>query len=278
MFTLTGLFKTLKTTRNPWNALVLSYSKQRKLISFWNGSKIWLNWFEYQTVRTMIMEGYKVRQIGDDLVNIKGDQTNLLGTLEMLNVLQDVTNGTYNCDCKNKIVLDVGGFQGESAVLFSKMGAKKVLIYEPIPAHQKFIRRNVSMNSVKAEIHEEGIGDRDGSETVNYDTIDCTVGILSKGKNKMEIRVRNVGTVIEECNADIAKFDCEGAEESLAHLSPEVLRKVAYYMIETHTPKIREAVVNRFMSSGFKLSKERIINDSISVIHFKRNMAHDRAD
>jgi FkbM family methyltransferase len=256
----------------------LRHTNQRRLISFWNGAKLWLNWFEYQTVRNMILEGYKVTQVGADLVNIEGNQTNLLGTLEMLNVLQDVTNGTYNCDCKDKIVLDVGGFQGESAVLFSKMGAKKVLIYEPISAHQNFIRRNVSVNNVWAEIHEEGVGDWDGIETVNYDTIDCTVGILSRGKNQMKIRMRNVGTVIEESNADIAKFDCEGAEESLVHLSPEVLRKVAYCMIETHTPKIREAIVSKFVSSGFKLVKEKTINDSISVIHFKRNIAHDRAN
>jgi len=43
------------------------------------------------------------------------------------------------------------------------------IIYEPVAEHLQFIKENVRLNHVNAEIHVEGVGDKDGTIAVPYD-------------------------------------------------------------------------------------------------------------
>ena len=223
---LKGLIRTLRTTNNFWSALALIYSKDRRLITFRNRSTFRLSWIEYCIVRDNISLGCRVEQVGDNMFKIRSGKLELLGSLDMLSQFFGLQDGCYNCDCRDKVVLDVGGFQGESAVFFSSMGAKKVIIYEPVVAHHEFIRRNTISNGVNVELHEEGVGNVEGIQTIHYEMANISFGVMRKGRRTMEIRIRNVGKVIEESQADIAKFDCEGAEESLVHVPREAIRKL----------------------------------------------------
>ncbi len=99
----------------------------------------------------------------------------------MLVCLQELRTGEYECDCRDKVVLDVGGFEGESAVYFWSKGAKKIIIYEPVAAHVEFIKKNIELNHINAEIHQSGIGNRNGTETIEYNETDPGFGVLSKG-------------------------------------------------------------------------------------------------
>lgn len=266
-----GLIKILRTTTNFWSALVLIFLKDRRRIAFRNGSTFRLNWIEYCTVRDNISLGCTVRQVDENLFKIRSGKLELLGSIDLLSEFYALRDGIYNCDFRDKIVLDVGGFQGESAVFFSSMGAKKVIIYEPVVAHHELIRQNVISNNVNAELHEEGVGNVEGFQTIHYEKANVDFGILSKGQRTMEIRIRNVEKVIEESQADIAKFDCEGAEESLVYLPREVIRKIDSYMIEAHSAEIREAIIKKFQRSGFKVKKEIGCSGHTSVIHFEKN-------
>jgi FkbM family methyltransferase len=159
----------------------------------------------------------------------------------------DLLNGDYDCDCKGKVVLDVGGgLQGESAVFFHRMGAKKVIIYEPIPVYLELIRRNISNNGVNAEFHSAGIGNIDGTQMLRYEKRLC----------EMEVRIKAAESVITESDADIAKFDCEGAEASLVNVHNEVLRRIQLYIIEVHGREVRSAIIRKFNEAGYILKKE----------------------
>jgi FkbM family methyltransferase len=48
------------------------------------------------------------------------------------------------------------------------MGANKVIIYEPVTANHQFIKENVRLNHVNAEIHDEGVGDKNGVIVASY--------------------------------------------------------------------------------------------------------------
>ena len=74
----------------------------------------------------------------------------------MLVCIQEQMTGEYECDCRGKVVLDVGGFEGESAVYFWQKGAKKIIVYEPLVEHVEYIDRNVKLNRIDAEIHPSG--------------------------------------------------------------------------------------------------------------------------
>jgi FkbM family methyltransferase len=241
-------------------------------VTFKNGSTFQLTWPQFRVLRDnySIMQRYSIEQVGEETFRIKDDNFELIGNLDMLLAVQELRCGIYQCNYRGKTVLDVGGFQGESAVYFSSMGAKKVIIYEPVVAHHKFINKNMSMNHVKAEIHKEGVGDRDENRTVIYKETDRSFGFSDEGPHKMEIRLRNVANVLEECNAEVAKFDCEGAEESLIRVPIEILRRIELYIIEVHSPKIRAAVIEKFKSAEFDITKETAINERQSIITFKR--------
>jgi len=177
----------------------------------------------------------------------------------------------HKCDYKNKVVLDIGGFYGESAVFFSSQGARKVIIYEPIVAHCNFIKRNILLNDVNAELHDEGIGREDGYQTIRYETIDACLGALSKGRHTMKIKIKNVTKVIKESDANIAKFDCEGSEENLVNIPNEILRKIDFYMIECHTPKITTAIISKFNDAGFGLVKKiEVVVGTEFMLHFQK--------
>ncbi len=208
------------------------------------------------------------------MFRIKNSDYELVISRETLGQLRNIITvdpDMYNCDCLDKVVLAVGALEGETAVIFSAMGAKKLIIYEPVVSHHVVIARNVFLNSIDADLHEEGVGKADEAQTIQFEKLDASFGTLSTGNHNMKIKIRNVTDVIAESQADIAKFNCEGAELSLIQVPNEILRKIDYYMVQVHSLKIRNAIVSKFKNAGFRSLKEIHCLGEISVIHFKKN-------
>lgn len=310
MVTLIGLTRTLAVTRDLHAVLSMKLAKQRKTITFRNGFRFRLIWSQFRVLRDSyplvknhavkqlendlfrmangrqmfsgslvtittvceLFQKYVIEQLGDDFFRIRNDKVQLAGSAGMLYSVLELETGVYDCDCRGKTILDIGGFQGESAVFFSTIGASKIVIYEPVPDHYEAIRGNLSANHVNAEVHMEGVGDSDRTQTILYDKASLGFGILGKGNRELEIRIRDISKVIKESGADIAKFDCEGAEESLLNVPAETLRKIELYLIEVHTPTIRRDIIKKFKGSGFKLMKEKKRDVLISMLYLKRNL------
>jgi FkbM family methyltransferase len=220
---------------------------------------------------------FSVEQTDDGLFKVTGDGFQLIGsqvTSGLIFLVNEYLNGDYKCDCTGKVVLDIGGFQGETAVFFKLLGAKKVVIYEPVLENHRFIKRNIELNGVDAEIHQEGVGAKDGTVTFNYDDITVGLGQNCSGSKQMTIKVRDISRVIEESHADIAKLDCEGAEENLVNVSAATLRKVERYMIESHSANIKQALIEKFTACGFNVTK-CTSGDPCSLLWFKRKDAEN---
>ena len=309
MVTFGGLTRTFQVTKNPLPAISLMLgSGKHKTVTFKNGFKFQLTWQQFRTLRDNyslinkfaisqvkddlfkienneskvtcncslipvvcgLMQKYTVTQEDDNSFKVSGDNFEIVGDSAMLLVVQEQETGEYIFDYRGKVVLDVGGYQGESAVFFARQGASKVIVYEPVLANHKFIRKNISLNLINAEIHEEGISDKDGTQTISYCDVNTSFGLPCKGEHRMEIKVRNVANVLDQSGADVAKIDCEGAEESLTGVPAEILRKTKTYIIEVHTPQIRKLVLEKFKASGFKLTKETPKTPLISVVTLDR--------
>ena len=268
MTTLKTLTSTLKVTKNPVNVLSLRLGQRRRSIVFRNGSKFRITWHQFVILRDCyaamqkftveqvsedsfkirndesevscasrmipticdLMQTYRIERVADDVFRIKNDKIELVGSFDMLNCVREQESGEYDYDCRDRIVLDVGGFQGESAVFLSRSGAKKVIIYEPVTSHHKYIEENVSLNHVKAEIHDKGIGEKDGTITIKCTETNAGFGRLSEGQQEVKIKIRDIVKVIEESCADVAKIDCEGTEECLSRVSSQTLLKIGFYM------------------------------------------------
>ena len=308
MVTLIGLSRTLFVARKPHVILLLRLMNKKRTITFRNGVSLCLNWSQFRDLRdsysimqkysinqlgndlfrakfehfdlaapmsiicpvSELIEKYTVEKIGDDVFRIKSNTFELVGSSYMLRTVWELDRGEYEGDYAGKVVLDVGGFQGESAVFFHLKGAKKVIIYEPVKAHQDFLKQNILQNCVNAEIHIAGIGPHDGAQIIHFEKTDVTFGPYSKGQLQMEIEVKSVADVIAKSGADIAKFDCEGAEEYLVNVSSEILRKIDLYVLEVHGHERRKAIIKKFEASEFKLMKAEIKGPEIGTFWFSR--------
>lgn len=272
MVKLKSLFLTLKTTSNFWVTLTLRNSYERKRITFRNGCKLDLSWPEYTIVRDILSKGYTVEHF-DELLCFKKGEIQIVGPLSLVGVLNESLDELYSLDCRNKVVLDVGAFIGETAVFFSAWGAAKVIMYEPVVSHHEFIKINLALNNVNAELHGEGIGETDGYVTVQYETAGVDFGLSNKGTKEMKIKTTSARRMIEESGADLAKFDCKGAEKSLISVPSKVLRRIGFYIIEVHTSEIKNALLEKFRSSGFALVKDipNVADKEVSTVFFQRN-------
>jgi FkbM family methyltransferase len=308
MTRLSILWRTLTITKYPLAALSLKRGKGRKAITFRNGLICNLTWPQFRVFRDsyQLLAKYSISQVKDDFFRIRDQRSEVIcnsqlmtlifelmedfaiiqededifyirkknfqavGSKDILFCIQELNTGEYECDCQNKVVLDIGGFEGESAAYFWGKKAKKVIIYEPVEAHMQFIEKNIALNKINAEFYQAGIGNKNGIQIIHYNETNPGFGFLNKGLKSMEIKIRDVSEVIEESNAELAKFDCEGAEESLVHVPDKILRKIEYYLIEVHSPDIRKAILEKFQNASFILEKETPKPPQCSVLAFKR--------
>lgn len=164
------VWRTVTITKNPLVVLTLKHSNSRKAITFWNGLTLTLTWPQFRVFRDTysFLANYSILQVNEDLFKIEGKKIRvscrsellpllcqlmnnfeitqeknevfcakntsfqIVGTSGMLICLKELCSGEYECDCRGKVVLDVGGFEGESAAYFWSKHAKKIVIFEPL--------------------------------------------------------------------------------------------------------------------------------------------------
>lgn len=297
MVGLHGIRDTLKVTNSP-NTILLKILHKQAAITFKNGTKLKLTWSEFLMLRDLYeywsnyrvektsdnlfkftgkdtefvgslelaqaifqlvyKHNYSIKQTSRDLFSINGNGLSLIGSSVMIHFIKELADGIYRCDCAEKTVLDIGGFEGETAAYFYSLGAKKVIVYEPIPAYFKKIEQNMSRNGFDAELHNQGIGAENGTAKIEF----CD--------KESVCSIKSTALVLSESHADIAKIDVEGAEEALCDVPNDILRSISLYMIEVHSKPIRDRLVEKFVSAGFSLTADFKIVDAIDVIHFKR--------
>ena len=302
MVTLIGLLRTFTVAAQPLDCLPY---QDRKTIRFRNGLKLNLTFPQFRDVRDSYtsLKKYEIKQLGpdlfevnfgefkttanmhmicviadlshryhvnkleDDLFRIQGSTFVLEGTSTLLGVFRELFFGEYKTNFKGKVVLDIGGFQGESAVYFWLLGAKKIVIYEPASKYFQFVKKNVEMNHIDAEIHQSGIGNVNG--TLLIDVFSPNPPGVNHVPEKELIKITNITEAISRSGADVAKLDCEGAEMSLITVPNEILRKIPLYMLELHGEDVREAVTSKFLSAGFRVRKIENLGNGLSIVHFR---------
>jgi FkbM family methyltransferase len=297
MVTIKGLVRTLAVSPQPLNCLPY---QNRKTVSLRNGWKFNITFPQFREIRDSyaaikkfelkqlgddlfeadygsfkitdnlrmvctyaeMMHRYELTKLGDNSFRMKGDNFTLEGSSLMLFIWRELISDAYKADYKNKTVLDIGGYQGETAVYYWISGAKKVVIYEPFLKNYELIRKNMQLNGVNAEVHNAGIGEKDGN---------IKLPVFGENESKEEsIAIKNITSVIEESGADMAKIDCEGAEASLTTVPDEILRKIPSYMLEIHSQQIEKDLIAKFTGAGFKVVKLRKMSSDISIALFER--------
>ena len=146
---------------------------------------------------------------------------------------------------KDKVCVDIGGFCGESAVYFSKQGAKKVLVFEPLYSY-KFITQNALINQCNniypyhmgvAGTHKHAQITRT-TPNQGYTVIQTAVKFLDEpASGDNIIPFWTLEDIVVELKGEkaVLKVDCEGAEyEIFGMAKPETIRYFDEIIMEVH--------------------------------------------
>src|SRR6185437_11153294 len=172
-------------------------------------------------------------------------------------VMGEVGGGVYSLfDCSGRDVLDVGAYFGETAVWFSKNGARRVIAVEPLSSFD-FIAINAAENGCDNIIPRRA----------------CIAGTVGKvwvsaeentGGSHVEDFAGNIGIRAEtieslatkfDLNDAILKMDVEGAEyDAILGTPRDVIRRFQFVMMEVHYfAGDPGQIYDYFVRNGFKI-------------------------
>jgi len=165
---------------------------------------------------------------------------------DFADVLFELCAGTYKFLGTYDVVIDIGGFLGETALWLITEGiAKRVVVFEPV--YYEVCRQNLAALQ--------------GVEVYPYSVYKerAKVKLVIAGKNSavsnygIEVEAVTFNEVLEKASGEAAvKIDCEGCEQYLIDVSCEMLRRAREYIIEVHPGVDRQALIKTFTSCGFQ--------------------------
>lgn len=157
----------------------------------------------------------------------------LLGNLVLNSPLETKEEGTFyreifiddvyrirDSNLSGKVVVDIGGYIGDSALAFASKGAY-VHVLEPSSYFFTFLQKNISENKFDSKIHPHAVGLSNKSEVIH-----CSHSGAVSDQLKL---VEGIDFTLNELpqNIEYLKLDCEGCEyhllsdnRFLRHLNP----------------------------------------------------------
>jgi len=176
----------------------------------------------------------------------------------------------YEKSQKYKIVLDIGGYLGESAIYFAQRGAEKVVVAEPSPANISLMKENITLSKWrdKIDILPVAISSETGYSFLITDDYSFPAHHLIEHHEfmkmyideiyeKKEIKVEvwsfeKIINFIGHEEIDLVKMDCEGSEYAIMLENKEdLLQKVRYYIIEYHNGA--DKIIQKLTNMGYNI-------------------------
>jgi FkbM family methyltransferase len=151
--------------------------------------------------------------------------------------------GVYDLfDVKDKVVIDVGAFVGDSAIYFALKGAKRVIAVEPHPGAFAEMLENIKLNKMENIIIpvNAGLASKSGKVCLeNIDNLETTVTYHRPGDCINAVPAVTLGELISRfaVNLDnvMLKMDCQGCEYDVILNDYEHIRMFKELVFEYHT-------------------------------------------
>lgn len=183
--------------------------------------------------------------------------------------LSGAFDAQYSYNWKNKKVLDIGGFIGDSALYFFEQGAKQVIIYEPIEENVEALNYNLRDYELQIEVYQEAVAQADGPVTLSSQEPLGSLGFgCAEGTYNMTCKGTSLRSILKRHAVDVVKIDCEGGERYLADLSSAEIAAIPYWIVETHHADIYRSVVHHFQKLGFHKLKDLTLSPCVNLLHF----------
>ena len=172
-------------------------------------------------------------------------------------------------DVKDRIVVDVGAFVGDSAIYFVMKGARKVYAIEPHPGAYQEMLENIKLNNMEDKIIpiNAALGDKSGKIRIpNIDTQNTVITYYGSGNNgEIEVPMITLSQLIKDYSIepDVLKMDCEGCEFDIILNDYEHVRLFKELIFEYHEENDR-----RLTDLLNKLSNDYKCNEGpVGIVH-----------
>jgi len=176
---------------------------------------------------------------------------------------------------KDKIILDIGAFVGDSAIYFILKGAKKVYAIEPHPDAYNEMLENIKLNNMEDKIIPINMGINYEKDYVVINTKDTThtaFSFFNSNNNGIKVPAGKLRDIIEKYNIDaqVLKMDCEGCEYDIILKDYDTIKEFDEIGFEYHAynTKIPVSKLLEKLSKDFecKIIKGGI-NEKIGILH-----------
>jgi FkbM family methyltransferase len=272
---LNGLFVVRKVVKN-WPEVILFRLglKKRFIIKFRNGKKIKIEsindyfdslstFWKSEDSLTFLPKGMiKFKKRKNKIITIK--YKNYLVQLYFSNAIRYYQNieeqfvkEVYKwLNVKEKNIVDVGAYTGESAIYFALNGAKHVYAFEPYPFSYKIALKNVKLNKLEKKITmlNEAVGK--SKKTIYIDeNYKSDIGEdLKEFKRGKKIKITTLEEIVEKFKLKdaVLKMNCEGCEYcSILNTPNEILRNFEQIMLQYHYGYLN--LKKKLEEAGFKV-------------------------
>ena len=168
-----------------------------------------------------------------------------------------IENEYGSLDVKNKIVLDIGANIGDTAILFSRLGAKKVIALEPQLKFFNMCKKNIKINNLekKIDVFNAGLDDTHGFFTI--DEHEDSKGFSFRNAEKgIKIPKMILQDIIPDQGNLILKLDCELCEYNvILNTDKQYLQRFETIIMEFHDGN--KNLIQKLSSIGFEV---RVLN------------------
>lgn len=148
---LTVSYKLFRFTKNPLSIVWNYLTKGRAKAITKEGKSILVQKHRLSPTAlvNLLAAGWKIKYLAKEKCYLFSNGSILLKGPNGSGLGEDLEKNYLRENIQGKVVLDVGGFLGETTVYFIKKGkASKVLVFEPVPEHTVYIKKNIELNNI----------------------------------------------------------------------------------------------------------------------------------
>ena len=170
-------------------------------------------------------------------------------------------------DYKNRIVIDIGSFVGDTAILFAKQGAE-VYGFEPVKKNYEYSLKMKEINpNLKSKLHFFNLGVSDKIRKINIKSLNSTSAFRDE-HDAYEVDITTIDNILieNEIEPDILKMDCEGCEYNIIlNLDLSNFKEIIFEHHAELVGKEYTILTEKLINQGFEIKKI-----PLSSIEFER--------
>jgi FkbM family methyltransferase len=199
------------------------------------------------------------------------------------------TSFLANLDLRDKVVFDIGGFQGMLSMFFARQ-AKHVVVYEPNPSSRARLQENLALNGfTNVTVRPVGVGERHEELEFVFDPLmaggaSASASIAAQIRSSAKsLRVETIDVVSLDKEVadgvgvpDFVKIDVEGMELDVL----KGMRKVLQSQHPTLYIEMHGATVEEKRANARVVVDELFSNGYTNLLHIetKRNVTPEISD